>query len=374
MAELKTYFATFLENIRPPANQREDCKAGHETLRKRLHADEKLKDIVIESFLQGSYRRYTAVKPNGDKRSDVDVIAVTSLDKNTYTPRQAMDLFVPFLNQHYKDKWHLNGRSFGISLSYVELDLVITATPDDSYRKALADTAELSETDMTGKSGWQPNLSWVPKKSAIETGLIGLLEAKNRSAAWQAEPLDIPDREIGQWDMTHPLAQIAATWEKGKLTDGHYVNVVKAVKWWKLTNHPDPKYPKGYPVEHLVWVSCPDYIGSVAEGVTRTLEAIASEYQTYADLGDVPIVSDHGVPSHNVLGRLSAAHFQTFHKRVCEAAKKARKALDCPDICESADLWRELFGNDFPKCTNGDRKGGYTPREGATIIGGGRFA
>lgn len=56
-------------------------------------------------------------------------------------------------------------------------------------------------------------------------------------------------------------------------TNGHYVNVVKAIKWWRRLNAAPP-YPKGYPLEHLIGISCPDGIASVAEGVVRTLEDI----------------------------------------------------------------------------------------------------
>lgn len=38
------------------------------------------------------------------KRSDVDVIVVTNIDKEKYTPRQAMDLFIPFLDKYYEGR------------------------------------------------------------------------------------------------------------------------------------------------------------------------------------------------------------------------------------------------------------------------------
>ena len=44
-------------------------------------ADEDLKDIIVTTFLQGSYRRSTAVRPKQGKRSDVDIVVVTKLDK-----------------------------------------------------------------------------------------------------------------------------------------------------------------------------------------------------------------------------------------------------------------------------------------------------
>ncbi|MFV0929279.1 SMODS domain-containing nucleotidyltransferase [Pseudomonas palmensis] len=121
--ELKPQFTEFLAGIRPTIRQQEDWKVGSKTLRNRLEADEKLKHIVVATFLQGSVRRSTAVRPLGEKRPDVDVVVVTNLDYNRLTPKEAMDLFEPFLERYYKGKWRPQGRSFGIELSYVDLDL-----------------------------------------------------------------------------------------------------------------------------------------------------------------------------------------------------------------------------------------------------------
>src|SRR5690606_10592752 len=124
--ELESDFATFLSEIRPTKNQRSDLQTGHKTLRDRLNADEELKPVLVSDFLQGSFRRATAVRPKNDRRSDVDIIVVTKLSEDEFTPAEAMDKFKPFLEKHYKGKWKAQGRSFGIELSYVELDLVLT--------------------------------------------------------------------------------------------------------------------------------------------------------------------------------------------------------------------------------------------------------
>lgn len=78
-----------------------------------------------------------------------------------------MKRFVPFLNQHYAGKWVQQDRSFGIELSYVDLDLVVTALPADAsdrdkllaiYRsQAVETTASLEE-----RSDWNLSKSWNP--------------------------------------------------------------------------------------------------------------------------------------------------------------------------------------------------------------------
>ena len=382
--ELPTYFTDFLREIRPTSDQVDDLKRGHRTLRERLGQDETLAPIIISTFLQGSYRRATAIRPKGDKRSDVDIIVVTKLSKDEYTPDEALRLFVPFLNKHYKDKYTIQGRSIGITMRYVDLDLVITSAPSESEIGILKSASVIAEDTPEDVDDWRLVKSWIPLERRSGRNVQILLEAAKKEAEWKLSPLYIPDREAECWEPTHPLAQIQWTWEKNRKCNGHYVNVVKAVKWWRRVNHAEPKYPKGYPVEHLIGQCCPDGIKSVAEGVTRALEAIATNYRVNALLKSTPFFPDHGVPQHNVFRRVSGEDFAAFHSQVCDAAEIARRALDAEDIAESANSWRELFGSKFPSAPLVEesdqrnfpvvKEGGYSPREGVSTIGGGRFA
>ena len=99
---------------------------------------------------------------------------------------------------------------------------------------------------------------------------------------WKNEPLYIPDRDTHQWQRTHPLEQNRWTTNKNRRTNGHYVNIVRLVKWWWTTAHPELEYPKSYPLEHLVGDCCPDDVGSLAQGFTLVLEEMVSRYSAYA--------------------------------------------------------------------------------------------
>ena len=148
---------------------------------------------------------------------------MTTIDKNKVTPRQAMKLFEPFLDKHYKGKWKRKGRSFGIELSYVELDLVVTAAPSETYKEAFRDLAKASDSDVVGETSWLPGTSWTVSNSLPEQLVLHEAHLRAKSGEWRLEPLDIPDREANLWDKTHPLAQIAATWAKSRATNRHFV-------------------------------------------------------------------------------------------------------------------------------------------------------
>lgn len=371
--ELETDFKEFLSNIRLTANQRDDLIKGHTTLRERLAADTDLNSITVSTFLQGSYRRSTAIRPKNDQRADVDVIVVTTLSESQNTPAQAMDRFKPFLDTHYKGKWQQQGRSFGIELSYVDLDLVVTSAPSEAQMESLLKSAAVTDfRELEDVVDWRLHPSWLALSDRHRMDASVMLKEAASQPEWAINPLRIPDRDAGRWESTHPLEQIRWTREKNKATTGNFVNVVKALKWWKLEQHETPKHPKGFPFERIIGECCPDGVGTVAEGVTRTLEDISAKYSGERK----PFLRDYGVPGHDVLKRISEDDFRTFVDHSSAAAKLARRALDCADRKESGDLWRELFGAKFPKPPEGgsSNKGGYTPPSGPAAPGSARFA
>lgn len=375
--ELESAFISFLKEIRPTDNQKDDLKKGHKTLRDRLNADENLKQYIVSDFLQGSYRRATAVRPKGDKRSDVDIIVVTNIAEDKFPkPSKAMDLFTAFLDEHYKGKWRAQNRSFGIELSYVDMDLVITSAPSETTEDMLKSESVRSDDSIEDASDWRFNKDWIALNSrASRYDAIEVLAKSEKEAEWKADPLRIPDRKVEKWEDTHPLEQIKWTRDKNKNTEGHFVNVVKAIKWWRLTHFEDAR-PKGFPLERIIGECCPDDIFSVAEGVTRTLEKITSDFKSYYDGKSKPFLADYGVPSHDVLKSLEISDFLKFYEDVKTVSAKARKALDSSSKKESHDIWREIFGTKFPEAPKDDtsKKTGFTEPEGPANPSSNRFA
>lgn len=379
MALLNSRFVTFLTNIRPTENQRSEMASGHQTLRRRLGECEDLQSILVSDFLQGSYRRSTAIRPKADKRSDVDVVVVTNLDSEAVTPEEAGEHFVPFLEEHYAEKWEPQGRSFAINLSYVDLDLVITAAPSEVDQEALRSAAVRSLSTPDNTRDWRLNALWLPPEERnVPEAARQFLKAASE-AEWKTEPLLIPDRDAESWQPTHPLAQIAWTFGKNRLTNGHYVNVVKALKWWRRVRHPEPERPKSYPLEHIIGDCCPDGIDSVAEGVCCTLEEIGDRYRDEAERQDTPFLTDRGT-EENVLARIAGDDFAEFHAQAADDAELARRAYDEEDDAESARLWRKLLGDEFPADHNGEKasgpvtSGGYSEPSGPVVPPRGRFA
>jgi hypothetical protein len=174
MADLPTYFEDFLSDIRLTSNQKNDCKEGHKILRKRLNEDENLRDIIVSDFLQGSYKRATAVRPIAESRSDVDVIVVTNLDKDDITPEEALEKFRGFLQTWYKGKYKKQGRSWGIELSYVSLDLVPTSAPSEVVKKMVRTLSVKNSATLEESPEWPFREDWPQFSSGYSFGNMNL--------------------------------------------------------------------------------------------------------------------------------------------------------------------------------------------------------
>jgi hypothetical protein len=349
--ELPSHFSDFLRNIRPTEKQREDAIRAHRRLRELLIADSDLDRYVIATFLQGSYRRATDIKPAQEKKSDVDIIAVTNMDKTQFPDgARALDEFRVFLDKYYRGQYEPQAHSWGVIDGDVELDLVPTSAPSE---------AVIHEFSQIRESG-----------AAVEPGLTMFgeirkaLSIKEAAAAlgdrWKSEPLEIPDRARQSWERTHPLAQIEWTLEKNDRCNSHYVNVVRAVKWWWL-HQAGKVQPKSYLLEAVVGETCPNGITSIAQGFAATAEQIREKYQPGVQAQRVPFVADHGLPGNNVLARLEFDDFYAFYSSIAEIAQAARAALASTDRTDSIRRWHEIFGDEFPMDDGGKGPGGYEP-------------
>jgi tRNA nucleotidyltransferase (CCA-adding enzyme) len=141
MAELPSKFKEFLKKVRP-TEQKDDYIDGHKTLRNHLESSDEIEDIHVTDFLQGSYRRWTAVKPQEDEKSDVDVVFVAELDEDIEAV-DALSRCEPFLDEHYEGKWSPNAHSYKIEEDLVEIDLVLTSVPSEETRETLKDLGSL---------------------------------------------------------------------------------------------------------------------------------------------------------------------------------------------------------------------------------------
>ena len=295
---IQTQFRQLLTDIEPSPTTKKRAQSAHTRLRDFIRSHETFKQHHEGTFLSGSYKRDTAIRPqtkDGDEeRPDVDIIVITNhaLDD---APSDVVSLLYDTLSDKYDDL-RKQARSVGVFTSTADMDVVPIIAPD---------------------------------------GMDGTLY--------------IPDRHLGEWLETNPPAHSTWTTDMNAAGEGRFKPLVKLAKWWRRANPTISKRPKGFMIECIV-AECMDFEETqYAELFLSMLERIESHYSTCVSLDTVPFVEDPGVPGNSVLSGMTISAFKGFYNKAATCAEIGRRALDAGDTEEGLRLWRDVFGSRFPR-------------------------
>lgn len=290
-------FLAFLKDIEPSPTTKSNASTAHTRLRSILETDPGLGLLHRHTFLSGSYKRDTAIRPrvkNGDaERPDIDVIVVTT--HNTYhDPVAVVDAVHAVLTRHY--------------------------TPTNRQARSVSVYSPLADMDV------------VPLIDPYDDGTYY-----------------IADRLQQSWLRTNPPGHTAWTTQMNQATDERFKRLVKLFKWWRRENKTVGKRPKGFVLEVLAanhMSATETHYGKLFVGM---LESIVNRYAVEVSVGVVPSLDDPSMPGNDILGGLSFAAFEGFYNKVKAHAAIGRRALQLDDQDKATADWRVLFGERFPK-------------------------
>jgi len=165
-------------------------------------------------------------------------------------------------------------------------------------------------------------------------------------------PLLIPDRQKAEWVLSDPLGYGRSLSANNGEHGGKLVPLVKLIKAWRDQQFA-ARRPKSYLLEVIVFrsVVAGDIVlakRSTAENICDFFEATASRWHELMDQGDgVPRVADPQLGTI-ISASWERSHFETFMRRIREAAAAARAAIetDAEDVAE--EHWRSVFGSLWP--------------------------
>jgi hypothetical protein len=296
---IQDQFQRFLSDIEPSATTKSNASSAHTSLRAHLEQHEAFSQYYVSTFLSGSYKRNTAIRPITASgvvtRPDIDIIAVTShilLDCQS----EVLELLYSALEDKYGASClTLNRRSVHVETSLADMDVVPIIAP---------------------------------------TGMEGTLY--------------IPDRDLKQWLETNPPGHTTWTTEMNEKSGGRFKPQVKLNKWWRRENPTRSKKPKGFVLECIV-AECMDLEETqYAELFVGTLETIVSRYQYYIMARIVPWITDPGVPTNSVTSKVSFEEFEAYYNKVKKHAEIGRRAINETDEEKALTLWQQIFGARFP--------------------------
>jgi hypothetical protein len=288
-------FIDLLKDIEPATSTVDACSSAHRTLRTALEEDEAFGEFHEHTFLSGSYKRDTAIRPayiDGVlQRPDVDIIVVTNHTKDD-APKDVLDALEKALRAAGYANIKVNRRSIAVTLKGVDMDVVPVIEDGDSYL--------------------------------------------------------IPDIELKEWLTTNPPAHTQWTIDVNKEAIYRFKPLVKLVKWWRRFHLADLRRPKGFILECLV-AKHMDYFQDKHELLfVAWLEAVRDAYALDILLERVPFLDDPGVAGNNVFSNVTFKEFKRFYDTVKAQAEQARKAVNEKDDDKQLELWRKVFGPRFP--------------------------
>lgn len=308
-------FDSFVQDIEPSKTTKSRASQTQTTLRDFLSKHDTFKDVHVRTFLSGSYKRDTAIRPqkNGEdvERPDVDIIVVT----NHSLEDSAADV-VELLYRTLKEKYETirkQQRSVGIETAQADMDVVPIIEP-------------------VGHGG----------------------------------KLYIADHQLEKWIETNPPKHTEWTTNVNTKAGGRFKPLVKMVKWWRRVNPTVSKKPKGFVLECLTAESMSFTEKHYGELFVGTLETFVNTYSWHISQGLVPDIVDPGVSGNTVTKGLTFAAFEGFYNKSKAHAETGRNALDEDDTEKAVALWRQIFGDHFPKFGDARKVAGLLTGAAAT--------
>lgn len=293
-------FDDFLQDIEPSQSTVDYISSVQNNLRAYLESHSEYKDILVETFLSGSYAKHTSIRPvSGDKKRDVDIAVVTNYKSTDNATDVLQELCNVLKEKSIYESATVQSHSIGIELAGISIDvvpLIKHETYDDVY--------------YVGTSS------------------------------------------DGSWTITDPKGHKAWSTEINKANKSEYKPLVKIFKWWRRTNCPnDKKYPKGITLEKIVADNLGDSSLSTEDFLIGTMQNIVDRYMTaYVDIGEMPYIDDPSeyIFDNDLLSGYAFSDFKAFIEKLDEHLKKLN------DEGTSNGVWKEILGSEFPSNTSAD--------------------
>ena len=295
-------FTDFIKDITPSPTTNARSASAHNAVRDALTSDDGYKQEVLRTFLGGSYKRMTAIRPvtKGDdtERPDVDIYVVVAGSTWTKTPKELIEDLYGALNR--------NRRSLGITkISRNRCSISLSTGSADM------DVSPILDRDASGY-------------------------------------YRIGNRYTDEWYETDPEAHTTWSAEVNADCSGRFNPMVKMVKWTRREYPTKSKHPKSIALEALIAKHMDRYETHYGQLIHDTFNSIVDAYGIDRLLGICPTVDDPAVAGGNLLNGVSGEVFSGFYDKIKSFRDEAAKALATDDQEKATVHWRRIFGPRFP--------------------------
>lgn len=320
MYNLNSEIREFLSNIEPDKIYKDQASEAQTQLRDYLQSSEDFKDMYLDSFLTGSYKRNTAIK----EIKDVDIIVILNKPATLIEPKD-----------NVKELYNLLKKSFKNS-----------------------DIYEIKEVEQQQRS---IKLVWRFKNEKDN-------EVRNEELTLDVVPairssddsnynLWIPDKSVNKWIKTNPQGHIDKITEKNQSsTDVNgkkpFIPFVKVLKFWKGESYQVPQKPKGFLLECIAYHSWNNRADNWFDCLKNGYEDILNKYERYIYLGtddnkEIDFINDIGFESSIIHTSTTFANFKKFINKIKETIGILGEVENAENKYDAILKLQEIFGNEY---------------------------
>jgi hypothetical protein len=304
MMNVLGYFEDLRSAIEPDAKYQKHAQKADDPVREHLRTHSSFANWHVNTFLYGSYPRYTAV----GNIKDVDIVVVTNY--TTYaSPVDVLDRLKDSLGYLYK------GPDLADQRRSIRVDRPLPDIPDATL-----------------------TLDVIP--AIYQQG--------------SDDPLWVPDRDKQEWIPSHPRGHMSHTSRlNAKSYQGRYfVPMVKMMKWWwkhqfelkqpGVESH--KRKPKGFWIETMSGQYVDLSKQSYPELITSLLANAFGAFKVFRTSGWIPNLKDPGLDGGTIKTSITADEFTFFLNTLEESLHIAHEALATASESRALELWQSLFG------------------------------
>ena len=299
-------FAGFLKRINPSPTYERNASSAYNNIKQILERDEGMKELGPHIFLQGSYKRDTAIYTI----NDVDVVVLCT--KLHYPPAG------------------VGGRSH----SRDEIFRIVAGAirSNDSYRD---------------KVEYGPQSKCIKVSTSVQLDVLPVVYSKGHFDV-QYEPVVMYQPKYGKWMETYARYHQNYCSIRNIGSNGNFIPVIKVLKHLRdNTQGLSSSIAPSFYIECLLYnIDNEKYKDSITVAIASTLVNIAVDYSpdsVYVSglkslCGDRQIFSSFEWPKENYI---------LFHKQAIQWAQLAIEALKEADKEQAITKWKRLFGDDY---------------------------
>ena len=295
-------FIEFLHDINPSNTTIQKSQTAHEEIRYAIANDPEFKVQVKSTFLGGSYKRDTAIRPakkdGKEKRPDIDSYIVVHGESYYKTPREWMDEVYLVLQK--------NRQSLGLTrITRNRCSIAITTSKTD------VDVSVLLEKDF-------------------------------------GDLYRIGNKDTGEWYPTNPELHTEWSVAQNKEFKGHFKPLVKLLKWAMRVNPTRFKHPKSFALEVLIGENMEVVSSHYGELFYSFCYNFLGRYGNNRSQKLCPFLEDPAIPGGDILAGVENEEFCAFYDKIRFFTDQSEKALNTSNSEKATKHWRCIFGNRFP--------------------------